>query len=176
MLGKFSLDENTVRVDPTPPKDDSGAGSVANATRASASAAATEEIKRAPRRRRNAPDSQPDPSALQAEVERRVIAQLDELHDPKAWGALLALPANVAQTVTGKEHWKLGDDETQKLGITGAAAARTMMITNPRTLAFMMLGAALFSVYVPRAVQELKDMRVKQAEEKRRQELGGEKK
>jgi hypothetical protein len=63
--------------------------------------------------------------------------------------------------VSGHEHWKLSKDERDTLGACGSAAARTLMISNPRSLAFLMLGAALFSAFVPRTLVEL-DIRRKE--------------
>lgn len=115
------------------------------------------------RPRKTATDGAADREALQAEVNRAVVAQLDALHDPKAWEALLCLPADAALTVTGNKRWNLENRERETLGVTGSAAARTMMITNPRALAFFMLASALFTVYVPRGVAQLKELREKEA-------------
>lgn len=91
-----------------------------------------------------------DNAIIQAEIQK----QLEQCYDPKAWGALLALPADAALALTARENWKISKDERDTLGAAGSAAARTMMLTNPRTLAFLMLASALFSVYVPRSIQE----------------------
>lgn len=114
------------------------------------------------RPRKNAGDSAGNSDDVSRKVNEAVIAQLDALHDPKAWEALLCLPADAALTLTGKDRWNLKERERETLGVTGSAAARTMMITNPRALAFFMLGSAVFAVYVPRAIAELKEMRAAQ--------------
>jgi hypothetical protein len=69
------------------------------------------------------------------------------------------MPGDVAVAITGRDYWQISKEERKTLGVTGSAAARTMMITNPRALAFTMLASALFSAYVPRATQALKEMR-----------------
>lgn len=117
----------------------------------------------APRRgrpRKNPADSGGDQRSLQAEVDAAIRAQLEGLYAPEAWSALLAMPADAAQVWTGKKHWELSPEERKTLGVTGSAAARTMMITNPKSLAFFMLGSALLSAYLPRAVRELRDMKL----------------
>lgn len=93
--------------------------------------------------------------ALQDQVNTALIAQLDALHDPALWGALLSAPADTARFLTGREHWGLAKEERALLGSAGSAAARVMMITNPRALAFALAGAAICSVYLPRAGKEL---------------------
>lgn len=149
------------------------AGTPADNLRAEARSAVERDISTATakrgRPRKDAGNRADDSRALQAEVNQRVIEQLDSLHDPKAWEALLALPADAALTLTGNPRWNLEKRERETLGVTGSAAARTMMITNPRALAFFMLGSALFATYVPRAVAQLKELREKQqtAEEKK---------
>lgn len=100
-----------------------------------------------------------DNALVRSEIER----QLEQCYDPKAWGALLGLPADAAHALTARDHWKLSRDERDTLGATGSAAARTMMITNPRGLAFLMLGSALISIYLPRAMREIEHMRKEKA-------------
>jgi len=99
-------------------------------------------------------------------IDAEIARQLESCYDPKAWGALLSLPADAALSVTGRENWKLSSDERDTMGAAGSAAARTMMFTNPRSLAFLMLASALFSVYVPRAIQELKFRKISSEKEK----------
>lgn len=65
--------------------------------------------------------------------------------------------------ITGRKHWEISRDERDTLGACGSAAARTMMIHNPKTLAFFMVGAALFSVFVPRMVKEMEHHREQKA-------------
>jgi len=114
-----------------------------------------ENTKRRGRPQKAAISGEPDTRAIQAEIEK----QLEGCYDPKAWGALLALPADAALTYTGREYWKISKDERETLGVTGSAAARTLMVTDPRGLAFLMVASALFSTYVPRAIQEMKHQR-----------------
>lgn len=97
---------------------------------------------------------------LRAELQKQVEA----CYDPKAWGALLAAPADVMLSLTGGKHWNLGQEERATLGAAGSTAARFMSIDNPRTLALMMLGSALFAIYVPRITEELKGRKAKEAE------------
>lgn len=122
--------------------------------------AKVEQDTSARRRSRSEKDSRSvgsDQQIIQAEITR----QLEACYDPAAWGALLALPADAALAVTARDIWKISKDERNTLGAAGSAAARTLMISNPRSLAFLMLASALFSVYVPRAVQEIKHQQEK---------------
>lgn len=96
---------------------------------------------------------------LQAEVDKAIASQLDALHDPKQWEALLCFPADTALTLTGRDHWKSSTREREVVGATGSALARTLMITNPRALAAMMCAAAMINFYMPRAMLELKHLR-----------------
>lgn len=140
------------------------AGATATAARGDADRAVPKRRGRRPRQDDAVGGS--DINAASAEVAAALRAQLEQLHDPEAWSALLCLPADAAQTWTGKKHWELAERERKALGVTGSAAARTMMVTNPRALAFTMLASALFSVYVPRAIKELKEMREAEAAKK----------
>ena len=94
-------------------------------------------------------------AGVSPELSAELTRQLEACYDPKAWGALLAAPADVALTLTGRKHWNVSSEERATLGAAGSTAARFMSINNPRTLALMMLASALFAVYVPRLTQEL---------------------
>jgi hypothetical protein len=152
------------------PQPEPHTGGAANHLRADASAEVKADLNARPRRGRPRGDSQgsaSDKRNVQEEVNRAVIAQLDALHEPRAWAALLGLPADAALAITGKDRWKLSSEEKETLGVTGSAAARTMMITNPRALAFMMVSAALMTAYLPRCLAELKEMAAKKITEKK---------
>lgn len=95
---------------------------------------------------------------MSAELRAELSKQMEALYDSKAWGALLSMPADTALAITGKDRWKISGDERATLGACGGVAARFMAFENPKTLAFLMLGSALFSVYVPRCTAELKEM------------------
>ncbi len=90
---------------------------------------------------------------------KELHAQLDAVFAPEAWGALLAAPGDVAAGITGRGYWEITQEERKTLGLTGAAFARTMAITNPRSLAAMMVSASLLSVYLPRLIKEAAHMR-----------------
>lgn len=94
---------------------------------------------------------------ISSELRAEMARQLDALYDPKAWGSLLSMPADTALAITGKDRWKVSDDERKTLGSCGSVAARFVVFENPKTLALLMLSSALFSVYVPRATAELKE-------------------
>ena len=117
------------------------------------------------RPRKDAGAVQSDQQRVQSALNEEIARQLDAVHDPKAWGALLAAPADVAVTLTGRDYWEVSKDERETLGATGAMAARTMMITNPKGLAFLMLSAAMFSVYMPRLTKELAHQRKEKEKE-----------
>ncbi len=93
---------------------------------------------------------------MSPEAQRIIAAQLEYCYDPKAWGALLSLPSALMLAKTGHKHWNLIQDEKETLGACGSVSARFLMISNPAALAALMLGSALFAVYVPRTIEELK--------------------
>lgn len=132
------------------------------AAEAARAAAAASPRKRG-RPRADGSGSARDQRALQAQIDSAVVSQLDALHDPEAWGALLALPGDAAHAITGRDRWEIKKEERRTLGVTGSAFARTLMITNPRALAAMMLAASMFAVYGTRALAELKDYRARSA-------------
>lgn len=143
------------------------AGTVADhASRAAAEAAraaAAASTRKRGRPRADGSGGARDSRALQAQIDSAIVSQLDALHDPEAWGALLALPGDAAHAITGRDRWEIRKEERRTLGVTGSAFARTLMITNPRALAAMMLAASMFAVYGTRALAELKDYRAKTA-------------
>ncbi len=138
-------------------------GSPADAARGAALAAATEQLQSSPRGRgrpRKNPQAGDGNSGtvspeLAAEMQRQIEAAV---YAPEQWGALLALPGDAAHAFTGREYWEVSKEERKTLGVCGSAVARTMMIQNPKTLAMIMLGSAMLSVYLPRAMQELKHL------------------
>lgn len=152
--------------------NDSVAGTVADVARSAARDEATARLSDpSPRRRRrrsqeNNSAGERDPVDVSAEVRAALIQQIDALHDPRAWGALVAFPGDVMQTITGKERWKISDKERETLGATSAAAARTFMITNPRALACTMAAFALITVYMPRIIEEIKERNAAQKKPK----------
>jgi hypothetical protein len=128
------------------------------------------ELQASPRRRgrpsKDTASLRADSRALPQDLQNEIQKQIEGALDPRAWSALLALPADTALAITGREHWKISKDERETLGATGSAMARTLMIQNPKTLCAIMLSSALFSAYVPRAMEELKFQRIKKAREK----------
>jgi hypothetical protein len=138
-------------------------GSPADAARVDAAAAAN-VLLQTPARGRGRPRKNPPTGGgnsgdvspeLAAEIQRQLDATV---YAPEQWGALLALPGDAAHAFTGREYWEVSKEERKTLGVCGSAVARTMMIQNPRTLAIVMLGSALLSVYLPRAMQEMKHL------------------
>lgn len=152
----------------------SGAGTVSAHTSSAARENAARLASDAPRRRGRPPKDAGviggDTRDLQAKVDAAIAAQLDTLHDPKQWEALLCFPADTALTLTGREHWKSSQREREVVGATGSALARTLMITNPRALAAMMCAAAMINFYMPRAMLELKHLRAQKAAEPKKEE------
>jgi|SRR3970040_2553516 len=159
-LGKFFSWGESNEPAPSIPAD---TGNIADAQVAMAREKVNQDVAA---RKRGRPSK--DSESLQRDkqiVSEELARQLDACYDPKAWGALLALPADAALAITARENWKISKDERDALGASGSAAARTLMFTNPRTLAFLMLASALFSVYVPRAVNEFKHQAEKRKNE-----------
>lgn len=100
---------------------------------------------------------QPSPASpeLQAEIER----QLEKCYDPKTWGALYSAPGDAMLAISGRKLWNISNAERETLGAVGSVSARFLMITNPRALAFLMLGAGLFSAYIPRLTEHFREVR-----------------
>lgn len=148
---------------------ESGASPMASSLAADSRAQAERELQTSSRRRgrpsKAADASAGDTSRISPALAEEIAKQLEACYDPKVWGALLAAPGDVMLVYTGRELWKLSNEERATLGATGSAAARTLMIQNPRALAFLMLGSALFSAYVPRAIMEIRALRKEQAKE-----------
>jgi len=144
-----------------------------NAAITAARLAAETELQTSPRRRgrppKNAALGGGNQPPVSQELANEIARQLEQCYDPKAWGALLAAPGDVMAVLSARpEKWKVSREERETLGATGSAFARTLMISNPRALAALMLASALFSVYVPRAADELKH----RAELKRARDAG----
>lgn len=141
--------------------DESNNGNdAASAARLAAMAAASPEKRGRGRPRKDGTHSSgtsaAKPQSPSPELRAELAKQLESLYDPKAWGSLLAAPGDAALAITGKDHWKISNDERATMGATGATAARFLVLENPKTLAMLMLGASLFSVYMPRLTAELK--------------------
>lgn len=160
-------------VNPKPASDDSQSaasipsteGNIA-AVDAKASALAAAPTSRKSRKRQS--ETGADSGGIAAaspspELRAEIAKQLEASFDPKAWGALLALPANAALALTGHKHWDVSKEERDTMGTCGSIAARYLMVENPKTLALLMLSSAMFSVYVPRLQQEFKLRREKKA-------------
>lgn len=165
------VDEHAQAMGDVPNGPAPNSGTVAShqveASAAAARAAADVSPRKRGRPRADGGVSGGDSRALQAKIDSAIAAQLDALHDPEAWGALLAMPGDAMVAVTGRELWEISKDEKKTLGITGSAFARTMMITNPRALAGLMLASALFSAYGMRAIKELRQIAEKKKAEKK---------
>lgn len=150
---------------------DTTQGAIPIGAGADARAEADSAILTRPRKKRRAGgaagDGEGDKLSLQARIDAKIEEQLEAVHDEKAWGALLGLPATVARALTANDRWKLEKEERDTLGATGSAFSRTMMVTNPRTLAAFMLGSALLTVYMPRAIAQLEEMTAKKKEAER---------
>lgn len=116
------------------------------------------------RPRKDASASAGNNPALSKNIERAIQEQVNAVCSPEAWAALLASPADVGLALTGRKHWEVSEQERKTLGATGAAAARCMMITDPKSLALLMVSSALLSVYVPRMIAEAKHLRSEKKE------------
>ena len=165
MFEKFRIGGDT----PSKENVEPNAGAAADHLRVAAAAEVEKDLSQRPRRKYTRRDTggERDQRAIQDEVNRAVIAQLDQLHEPRAWSALLSLPGDCALALTGKDRWKISDDERATLGATGSALARTMMITNPKALAIAMFAGAMMSVYGMRFIGEMEDWRKKKEQEKK---------
>jgi len=132
----------------------------ATAANSAANAATAEALKQAqspdsPRKRGRPPGSAGGGASVDKSTLKTAAAQLDALAAPEIWESLLALPGDVAATMTAHDHWTVSKDERKTLGLTGAAVARTMMIQDPRSLAIILLASSLVSVYGTRFAKEI---------------------
>lgn len=150
----------------------SDTGTVATRAVDAARAGATDELNLSPRSKKRgrppggAKSGGADSQDLQTRIAAEIRSQLDALHSPESWGALLGAPSDVAVALTGRKYWEISETERKTLGMTGAAAARTFMITNPQGLALCMLAGALTSVYLPRFIKEMAHIRAERAKGK----------
>lgn len=175
MKSLFNWDKSNEASAQTPPPTANAAGPDASSVSASqiASAAATAQrlsadapVRRG-RGKKTDTTSAPNSADVSSAVNQEIIRQLDTLHDPKQWEALLCFPADTAAFLTGHKHWDSSQREREVVGATGSALARTLMITNPRALAILMCSAAMLNFYTPRLALELREMRKKKIEEKK---------
>lgn len=176
----FKFGEKGDAPEPTPVAENQApnlagdSGPAASAARSAASVELESAKRKRGRPRKDATVSGANSSAVQPELAAELARQLEALYDPRAWSSLLALPGDVALAFTGNDkRWNISSEERATLGATGSAAARTLMITNPRSLALLMVSSAIFSVYVPRAMQELKDIQERKAEKKKAEQTSG---
>lgn len=132
-------------------------GGVSSATRDAAAKTAREANERSPRRKRADGAASLGDAELQARINAKIAEQLESLHAPEMWEALLCMPGDAAQTITGKKRWEFSDKERRTIGLSGSALAQTMMITNPRALAAFMAISILGGAYLPRIMGELRD-------------------
>lgn len=164
---KFPWESDEKPTAPTDPEMDAALGveSAGNPAVMAARANAETAIQASPRRRRRSPKdtevSDGSKRAISPELQAEIARQIDAATDPKAWGALLAMPGDVAMALTGRDFWEISKDETDTLGACGSAMAKVMMIHSPKTLVGVMFASALFSAYVPRLIKEAKYHRVK---------------
>lgn len=166
----FFNKENAASVDQSSAGSTTPVQSVASASAAQARGEAERELGSPTRRRRRSSSVASDVGVtdrdLQEKVNAAIASQLEALHSPEAWAALGCLPADAALTWTGKDRWKVSEQERKTVGLTLASAARTFMITNPRALACSMAAAAMVGLYMPRVIAQLKEMR-EEAEKKK---------
>jgi hypothetical protein len=72
-------------------------------------------------RTRNAQSQSAD---MSPELRAELMRSMEACYDPKAWGALLGAPADAAAAITGKDYWKISDEERHTLGACGSTASR----------------------------------------------------
>lgn len=150
-----------------PPNDPASAGNpIITAARANAQAELQTTSRRRGRPSKDSSSLRSDTSALPPDLQAEIQRQIEGALDPRAWAALLALPADTALAITGREHWKISKDERDTLGATGSAMARAMMIANPKMLCLIMLSSAMFSCYMPRVIKEAEHLKQKRAMKK----------
>lgn len=90
----------------------------------------------------------PDPAMLQA---------LNDILDPKVWKGAMGAPGDAMHAITGKAYWELSSEEKETLAKTGAAAARCLMITDPKWLALSLFAGSVLAIYGPRALKDLQE-------------------
>lgn len=143
---------------------------VGTVARGAAAARVTEELQRPKRGRPPGSGSKTSGTGAAAPVPEsrltpELAAQIDGMFKPEAWSPLMSLPADAMLALTGHEWWNINDKERVALGATASCAARFLVIENPKTLAIIMVSAAVLSVYSPRIIKEMASRR-KEKEEK----------
>lgn len=82
---------------------------------------------------------------------------LEALLDPKVWKGAVAAPGDAMHALTGKEYWELSDEEKDTLAKTGAATARSFMVTDPKWLALSLFAFSVLSIYGSRMMKDLQE-------------------
>lgn len=96
--------------------------------------------------------------ALSLEQQQQ-LKMLEDLFNPKVWKSAVGAPGDAMVMATGKEYWKISEDEKETLAITGAATARAFAVTDPRWLALSLFGFSILTVYGSRALKHLQEKR-----------------
>lgn len=89
----------------------------------------------------------------------RITEEINKLFAPKMWEPVVSIPAAAMLAMTGHERWKLADEERKNMAATVGTAMQYVGIQNPKALAISMALITCMSVYAPRAVAQLNDMR-----------------
>lgn len=96
-----------------------------------------------------------------------LAAQIEGMFKPEAWAPLMSLPADAMLALTGNDWWNVKESERVAMGATASCAARFLVTQHPRTLAVIMVSAAVLSVYAPRILKEAASRRPKKEEKQK---------
>lgn len=97
-----------------------------------------------------------DTSAANAAVAKEQEALLAQVFDPRMWKKVVAAPGDLAFTVTGREHWRISEEEADTLATTGAATFRAFALVDPKWVALMLFSTSLLTIYGGRIVVDAK--------------------
>lgn len=84
----------------------------------------------------------------------RMNAAMDELYNADNFRALVSLPADIGEAITGHAHWQLSQKEEKILASTGAAAAKAMQL-DPKWFAVSAFALSFLVAYSGRIIKEL---------------------
>ncbi len=141
--------------------DEVGGGATVDSidTDRAAAEARINEVKRGRGRPRKSPGLSgdgADSSSAEKKEAARLARELEKLFDPKYWRAVVRAPADARLAITGREHWRLSDDEVDSLADTASVAARQLVSIDPRYLATALLLFNVATVYGSRLVLDSK--------------------
>lgn len=141
--------------DPTPPMAKPGSGKTAADTVVSQ---AKESISK---RKRGRPTTA-DKTKLADAEKLAMVAELEKIFSPEQWKGLVGAPADMALSITGREHWKLSEAERNTMAASVSNAARYFMHTDPKWIVLTLCLFNIGTIYGGRLVLDFQARRKEQ--------------